>query len=98
MPPDFLSNDIGHPHHRKAIWAGVAAVIIGGAIVWGYIAAKHQAPIIAPVTSTSSQALNPAQLTAEQIKSRQEILNASTPSVPLTAKQIEERQKLLQGN
>ncbi len=37
MPKEFLSNDIAHPHHRKAIWTGVLAVIIFGAFIWGYV-------------------------------------------------------------
>jgi hypothetical protein len=93
--------DMVHPHHRRAVWALIAAGALLGAVLAGYYLRPSE-----PVEQGSQgdlakkQALmnEPApvlNLTAAEIKSRQALLDKDAPTLKLTPEQIKARQDLL---
>ncbi len=83
MSQDFLSADVSHPHHRRALVAAIGVIIIGGVMLWGYLeqTSKVEVPIVIPA--------DPEEI------ARQELLNKPNPPAELTPEENQVREELL---
>ncbi len=93
--------EMNSPHHRRAVWALIAAGLLLGALLAAYYL---KPPVIEDLPSQSDMAqkralLNEApatlDLTASEIKTRQTLLNKDATSLKLTPEQIKAQQDLL---
>lgn len=102
-PPEFLSNDFSHLHHRKAVAALIVAGIVFGVVVLGYLLAQRYSKQSTPSTfdplavrqALLAQSNPPVNLTPEEISARQKLLTAPNPPIKLTPEQVKARQDLL---
>ncbi len=90
--------DLKHPHHRKAIGALVAAVVIFGiALAVYYLRAdspKEQGPTLSPLQQLAGKPVPDADLTAEQMSQLKELVGKPVPATTLTAEQKARLQEL----
>lgn len=94
--------DLKTPHHRKAIGALVAALVVFGFLIVGYCLYQTKEPEVDQTYAAiaARQALmdipNPTvELTPDQVEERQKLMSTPNPTVELTPEQVEERKRLM---
>lgn len=103
MAPDFLSSDLTHPHHTRALWILAAALALFGVLIWIYGGYPEAVPAPAPVDELSArralleQPNPPANLSPAEIKARQVLLNSPNPPANLSPQELEARRALLEN-
>ena len=89
------------PHHRRAVWALIAAGLLLGALLAAYYLKSYERVEQVPQVDLARKqafANEPApalDLTAEQIKARQAAVIQKPPTLKLTPEQIKARQDFL---
>jgi len=93
--------DMNHPHHRRAIWAMIAASVLLGVVLVSFYSQKETVP--EPVWDASArlqkivgQPVPPANLTPEETAKLKTLVDKPVPPANLTAAQLE-RLRALQG-
>ena len=94
MADAFLSNNVAAPHHRKAIGALIAAVIVFGIVLAVYFLRPEvevipQQPDMAQLkNSILAQPNPPVTLSSQEAAVKQSQLSAPNPKVTLTPEQV----------
>ncbi|MBP6858363.1 MAG: hypothetical protein KBC33_00860 [Candidatus Pacebacteria bacterium] len=92
--------DMAHPHHRRAVWALVAAGVLLGAVLLTYYlkpvdstdnVARDRA---AALNESTGKPVPAANLTAEETAKLKTLVNKPVPSANLTTAQLEQLRKI----